>query len=237
MRTELSFMLSLAAGAAIALAVVPGAGSPAGAAQGDRPAPAQCPDKLTGVPAMVCACPSEATATGSVWGADVYTDDSAICRAALHAGAIGVDGGIVFVSEAPGQAAYPAVTRNSVASSEWGRWTRSIVFRPLAQADEAAWHPGPLACPNNAVGRSIGDAMTCSCSAEAAGVGAVWGSGPYTGDSVICRAAVHAGVIGLGGGVVHMRVVAGRDRYRANVRHNVFTGGWQSYPMSIDFDH
>ncbi len=46
------------------------------------------------------------------------------------------------------------------------------------------------------------EVFRCDCTAEAMGGGPVWGSGPYTADSNICSAALHAGMIGPEGGVV-----------------------------------
>ena len=192
-----------------------------------------CPEKLVGgQPSLLCDCPSEATATGSVWGSDAYTDDSAICRAALHAGAIGTGGGLVFVVEAPGQDNYPAVTRNSVASSSWPQWRRSIAFRPPAEAGRV---DTLAACPFNVAGLAVGTRLDCTCTAAAAATGSVWGSGPYTADSAICRAALHAGEIGSEGGEVRLRVAAGRDGYTAGERRGVTTGAWGSYRASLEF--
>ena len=64
-----------------------------------------------------CLCPGEATLSGSVWGTDTYTADSATCRAAVHAGMIALTGGTVSVRMLPGQARYPGTTRNGVRSS------------------------------------------------------------------------------------------------------------------------
>jgi hypothetical protein len=196
-----------------------------------------CPETLAGYTSLVCACPAAATAAGSVWGSDVYTDDSAICRAALHAGMIGAGGGRIWVRAAPGRDSYPALDRNGVASGTWGSWARSIAFAPVDQADEAALHPGPALCPENAAGRGAGETLTCSCTAEAAAAGLVWGTGPYTADSAICRAALHAGAIRGAGGVVHLTLVAGQNRYRANQRHGVTTAIWDSYPLGYRFTH
>jgi hypothetical protein len=197
-----------------------------------------CPDRLAaGTDSLLCSCPSEATANGSVWGADVYTDDSFICRAALHSGAIGTEGGLVFVVEAPGQSFYPAVTRNSVASGAWtSAWGRSIAFRPTHEARDVDRRPIAQACPANAGGFDVGARVQCGCSAEAAASGSVWGSGPYTGDSAICRAAVHAGAIRGEGGMVRVRVTAGRNGYPASARNGVGANSWGSYAKSFEFD-
>ena len=219
------FGACLIAGAGVALAV-----------EQREPDVGVCPDKLVAdQPSLLCDCPSEATATGSVWGSDVYTDDSAICRSALHSGAIGTAGGRVFVVEAPGQDAYPAVTRNSVASSSWPQWRRSIAFRPTSEAGRADSRPRLAACPTSAVGLPVGTRLACACTAAAAGTGSVWGSDPYTADSAICRAAVHAGEIRSSGGEVRLRITAGRDSYPAGERRGVTTGAWSSYPTSLEF--
>ncbi|HLL52497.1 MAG TPA: LCCL domain-containing protein [Myxococcaceae bacterium] len=73
-------------------------------------------------------CPPNGT-TSSVWGTDVYTDDSSICTAAVHAGKFSLAaGGTVTIEIRPGQAAYVGTTRNSVTSSDYGSWSGSFVF-------------------------------------------------------------------------------------------------------------
>jgi hypothetical protein len=79
-------------------------------------------------------CPAGCAARGEwrVWGTDVYTDDSALCVAAVHAGAIDdAAGGMVLVTYARGQDAYPASTRNGVTTLEWGAWGGSFTVAPL----------------------------------------------------------------------------------------------------------
>jgi len=139
MARRLVFALLIAAAAALVIALIPGAPDPdrnAPAAPAARTDPATqlptCPERLPeGMPALVCRCTPEAMATGGVWGSDFYTDDSAICRAALHAGVAGVNGGPIRVVAADGRASYPGDIRNSVASSAWESWSRSITFRPV----------------------------------------------------------------------------------------------------------
>jgi hypothetical protein len=60
---------------------------------------------------------------GSLWGTDVYTTDSALALAAVHAGALGNGKeGVVKVTFMPGQAKYEGATRNGVSSSSWGSY-------------------------------------------------------------------------------------------------------------------
>ena len=87
-----------------------------------------CPDSFADFPkegpALTCGCTAEAVKEGGVFGANPYMWQSGICRAAVHAGAIGAQGGQVVVS--PAQAAFfPAVTRNGISSrsaSSARRW-------------------------------------------------------------------------------------------------------------------
>lgn len=61
-----------------------------------------------------------------IWGTDVYTDNSAVCVAAVHAGAIGPGGGVITVSCDQGQQSYPGGTRNGVVSNNYGPWAQSF---------------------------------------------------------------------------------------------------------------
>jgi hypothetical protein len=80
-----------------------------------------------------CGCDAAAAATGSVWGTDLYTDDSSICRAALHAGAVPVSGGVVVAVPAQGQPTYRGSRRNGVLSLDWGAYGSSFRFEVARQ--------------------------------------------------------------------------------------------------------
>lgn len=74
------------------------------------------------------ACPAGGT-THPVWGTVVYTDDSSVCTAAVHAGRITVEeGGRVTILMQPGQESYDGTERNGVHSAGWGSWGGSFVF-------------------------------------------------------------------------------------------------------------
>lgn len=69
------------------------------------------------------------SSSGAVWGTDVYTDDSTVARAAVHAGVVAVgETKSVTVTILPGQSSYPASTRNGVTTSSWGAWGGSFSF-------------------------------------------------------------------------------------------------------------
>jgi hypothetical protein len=86
---------------------------------------------------LTVACPPGGTAA-TVWGTDVYTDDSSICNAAVHAGLITYAAGGVVTLEVRGAGEqFPGSTRNGVTTSNWGSWGRSFVFTQSGKAGPA----------------------------------------------------------------------------------------------------
>ncbi|XP_019631532.1 PREDICTED: uncharacterized protein LOC109475363 [Branchiostoma belcheri] len=79
--------------------------------------------------AFTAVCPAGCATTGSsVWGTAIYTDDSSICRAAIHDGRIPATGGVVTVYKLPGQSSYQASTQNGITTGRWGSWHGSFAF-------------------------------------------------------------------------------------------------------------
>lgn len=73
--------------------------------------------------------PPGTVATGRLWGTDLYTDDSYIAAAAVHAGVlVPANGGTVTIEIRPGAASYSGSSRNGVTSGNWGAFTGSFVF-------------------------------------------------------------------------------------------------------------
>ena len=73
-------------------------------------------------------CPPDGV-LGTVWGTDVYTDDSSVCTAAVHAGLITeVEGGEVVIEISAGLEAYEGSTANGVTTSAYGSWSGSFSF-------------------------------------------------------------------------------------------------------------
>ena len=66
---------------------------------------------------------------GAVWGTDVYTDDSSVASAAIHAGVLRLgETRTVTITILAGQGSYSASTRNGVTTSNWGSWGGSYSF-------------------------------------------------------------------------------------------------------------
>jgi outer membrane protein OmpA-like peptidoglycan-associated protein len=196
--------------------------------------PQPCPDDATPYAGtaeqLACTCPETSTPRGSVWGTDIYTADSAICAAALHAGAVTRRGGLVTLRMMPGRPRYPGTTRNGVQSIDFPDYGASYAFVGVSA--------GPQICPDSMVSYANTDeTLTCVCTGEAVLRSAtVWGSGPYTADSRVCRAARHAGVVPVTGGSVTVRMLPGEPRYAASSRNGVQTMAFGDYGSSFRFE-
>ncbi|MBI1916079.1 MAG: hypothetical protein HYS12_15300 [Planctomycetes bacterium] len=68
---------------------------------------------------------------GTVWGTDIYTDDSPIAMAAVHAGVLKVgEKAVVKVTILPGQGSYSGSMRNGISTSDYGPWQGSYKVEP-----------------------------------------------------------------------------------------------------------
>jgi hypothetical protein len=66
---------------------------------------------------------------GTVYGTDVYTDDSSVCTAAVHAGRIQLNqGGTVTIEVRPGQRRYSGSSRHGVHTDDYQSWDGSFRF-------------------------------------------------------------------------------------------------------------
>jgi hypothetical protein len=227
-RDSLPAFLAIATSSVAGLLLLAFYPSPADAQRSPLAEGEACPSTMyTDRDELLCHC-DETVGGNRVWGTDIYTDDSALCHAALHAGAIPQSGGVIHVSRAPGRSSYRGSTRNGVASDDYGEWGGSIVFdSPDALARSLGGVPLCPASYNAAPGFS-GD---CRCDADSSGP--VWGTNPYTDDSAVCSAAIHAGVIGPGGGVVHLSPAPGQSRYAGSTRNGFTTSDYGAWPRSF----
>lgn len=181
-------------------------------------------------------CPPNGV-TGSVWGSEIYTDDSSVCNAAVQVGLITfAKGGDVTVEMLEGKDLYQGADANGVSSTDYGKYDGSFHF-PAVEPDSVEFDAGPQSWSRNggAFGGVEGDTFTVPCDSNGT-AGSVWGSGPYTVDSSICTAAVHAGLITLAkGGQVTYEIVAGADSYKGTTAHGITTTEYGPFRASITF--
>lgn len=176
---------------------------------------------------------------GKVWGTLVYTDDSAVCNAAVHAGLIDRSGGSVTIEIRPGEPAYTGSVSHGIESSDYGQWSGSFVFigadgnpiePPSVQGRLVNWSESAAS-----LGGSPGDRFELTC-APNGNPSSVWGSDIYTDDSSICGAAVHAGLIDREeGGTVTLELRPGQDSYAGAERNGIRSSPYGSYGGSFTF--
>lgn len=173
---------------------------------------------------VVATCPSGCN-SGAVWGTGVYSDDSHICVAAVHAGVLTTAGGTLVVSIQPGQPEYPASTSNGITSLHWTSWGRSF---SVAQYVDASSGSATVDCTATASGLAVatGSSVMVTCPAGCASQGSVWGAGPYSDDSFVCQAAIHAGAISDAGGAFQLTMVPGQQQYTASTQNGVTSQPW-----------
>lgn len=94
-------------------------------------------------------------------------------------------------------------------------------------------------CPSSFSGHGalpVGASLTCTCSSEQI-TGSVWGTGRYTGDSSVCAAARHAGVIRASGGKVTVYREGKCPALVGSIRNGIETRDWGAYDLTFAFEH
>ncbi|XP_077997735.1 uncharacterized protein LOC144450866 [Glandiceps talaboti] len=196
----------------------------------------------TGASPCRVSCPAGcASASRNVWGTGYYTGDSSLCKAAVHSGAITNEaGGVVDVSFRDGDSSYTGSTRNGVTTTSYGAWSVTFWFGdsdvlPTLEPEiiEAnCEHQSTDVCDSSA-------ATVCRvrCPAGCASASRnVWGTGYYAGDSSLCKAAVHSGVItNAAGGVVDVSFRDGDSSYTGSTRNGVTTTSYGAWSVTFWF--
>ena len=79
---------------------------------------------------------------GAIWGTDIYTADSTLPVAAVHAGVLKLgQTGIVKVTILPPKTSYQASTRNGIQSGQWNEFPGSYKVEPVSDDDQADDEP------------------------------------------------------------------------------------------------
>lgn len=168
------------------------------------------------------------TTDGSVWGTDEYTSDSDLSTAAVHAGL--VDAGETKVIRAailPGRRHYTGSLRHGIASRDWGNWGSTYRLAPLAGAIPAEGMQEVIDDPGNVTRFHLPVGATLRVRVTGSIDGFIWGNEPYTYDSDLSTAAVHAGVLQVGEtGIVKVTIQPVQYGFPGTERNGVTSRDW-----------
>ncbi len=80
-----------------------------------------------------------------------------------------------------------------------------------------------------------GTKFTIECPQLCTG-GTVWGSGPYTSDSKVCKAAIHSGALKPQGGKTKVVIKGGEQSYLGTSKNGINTSNYGAWSRSFSFD-
>lgn len=175
--------------------------------------------------ALSFVCPATDGGKARLYGTDTYTDDSPICAAAIHAGALRAgQAGVVTIVIGNGAKSFKGSERHGIASLDYGAWPHSYSFAPRDTPGSISWRT-----VWNGVPADFTQPIEVRCPGEGDTAGPVWGTDVYTRDSTICVAAVHAGAIRPNaGGVVTLRRAPAPASYPGSDRYGITSKAWGS---------
>lgn len=168
-------------------------------------------------------CPAIKGGEGKVVGTDVYSEDSAVCYAAIHAGALKPgEPGVVHVLVGDGAKSFESSERNGITSREYGHWPHSFSFVAEGKPGRIGWNT-----VWNGIPLEFRESIALRCPPGGQLKGTIWGTDVYTRDSAICVAAVHVGAVTLeSGGHFLVRRAPGPKEFEASERYGVASQRW-----------
>ena len=183
----------------------------------------------------------------TVYGTDVYPSDNSICIAALHAGKVDKNGGVVTLQINPGAEAYIGSERNGVTTASLPATQRSFIFideTNAAAADEVREEYIPrikwdtkFTKTGFAYKQLLGQQFTFKCPTAPSDLRPrrLVGTDSYDFKAMVCRAAVHAGALTLDGGFVDVQMDPGMKKLVGSIRNGVKTSNGASTLRTISF--
>jgi len=199
---------------------------------------------------------------GSVWGTDIYTLDSSVAAAAVHAGVLANDQtGIVAIIISEGLPAYGGSSRNGVLSGSWGAFGLSFKFISTQQGAVAlaGTSQQPQSLPGSPVSfkpivananlyvfndsgvltrlRKPKAGTVVYVQVNAAPDGSVWGTGVYTIDSSLGAASIHAGLLTNGQtGILKVTILPGQSSYTGSTQCGITSMSYGNYDLSYSIE-
>ena len=170
---------------------------------------------------------------GRVWGTDVYTDDSSLATAAVHAGVLKVGHkAVVKVTILPGKQMYAGSMRNGITTTDFGAWEGSFKVEAVKGRSPRGAAPKPrvMADPGTLVAFRGQNGKSFLFEITGQNTGTVWGTGVYTDDSSLATAAVHAGIVKVGEkAVVKVTILPAEQQYTGSDHNGITSNDWSDW--------
>lgn len=184
----------------------------------------------------------------TLYGTGSYPANSPICVAALHAGAVGEEGGPLTLQLNPGRKSYEGSEQFGIESKDLPGTSLSIAFllpetRAALDALQAKWKPrlewdDKFSQTGLANIRLTGQRFAFDCPTAPSKLAGrrVYGTDSYPLNSYVCLAAVHAGQISKGGGDVLVQMdPAPEGKFVGSSRNGIESKNGPKSPRSITF--
>lgn len=173
----------------------------------------------------------EGKASGRLWGSEIYTDDSELAVAAVHAGILKPEeSGSVKVKILPGQSEYAASIQYGVQSQEYGTFGGSFQIVGF-QKETIPTYPDP----GNLIDYRNRNGETFKFLVKGLSSGNCWGANPYTDDSLLALTAVHSGAVQAGKyGIVEVTLLAGQSNYIGSPQNGIVSLSYGSWVGSYE---
>ena len=168
------------------------------------------------------------TNNGRIWGGknNIYTDDSDVATAAVHAGVVKVgETKTISIKVLADQGNYPALTRNGIGSNSYGAWKGAYQF--IGQGTAAI----PDA-PENMTAYRGKNGQIFTFQVKGKTDGRIWGgqNNIYTDDTNLATAAVHAGVVKNGmTATIKVKILAGQNSYPSLKRNGITSNSYGNW--------
>ncbi|KAK2194935.1 bifunctional LCCL domain/LCCL domain superfamily/SRCR-like domain superfamily/SRCR-like domain/SRCR domain/Concanavalin A-like lectin-glucanase domain superfamily [Babesia duncani] len=167
-----------------------------------------------------------------VRGSKLYTGNSSICKAGMHAGILSPQGGEAIVKVHQGQVEHkPCVGHYGIVSSRGPAAVRSFSVNSAPQVLNVGCHDNAIFIlqlhPETRV------LVQCPPGCDKVEPALVYGSGPYSPISSPCQAAIHAGKMDTTGGQVELEVGHGMEKFQPSLANKIQSKEADAYLRSF----
>lgn len=157
---------------------------------------------------------------GNVFGTSFYTDDSSVCKAAIHTGVIKDEiGGDLILIISNGESNYESSYQNGIQAAAHGPNPRSLTFKDAPQITRVdCYEIGGSSRFSGTLGSRFTVFCEKGCSRKENNV---FGDQVYTDDSSICQAGIHAGLLTDRGGEIQFILEQGKQLYEGSAKNGI----------------